>query len=141
MLKAVISSGIPHTGYEDILCNDSSFDYGNPAALKTEILKLKYRPQCFVCCNDFVARALCGALKTLDVRVPDDALVLGFDNVAEAVALTPSITSFSVQKEFLGTETVRTLVNRIENPAAPSRVVTVAAELIRRDSTERSFNV
>ena len=141
MLKAVISSGIPHTGYEDILCNDSSFDYGNPAALKTEILKLKYRPQCFVCCNDFVARTLCGALKTLDVRVPDDALVLGFDNVAEAVALTPSITSFSVQKEFLGTETVRTLVNRIENPAAPSRVVTVAAELIRRESTERSFNV
>lgn len=43
----------------------------------------------------------------------------------------------AVQKEFLGTETVRTLINRIENPAAPSRLITVAARLIQRESTDR----
>ncbi len=137
MLKAVISVGAAHSKREDILCNDSSFNYGDPNALKTEILKLKYKPQCYVCCNDFVARTLCNALKALNIRVPDDALVMGFDNVAEAVALTPRITSFAVQKEFLGTETVRTLINRIENPAAPSRLITVAARLIQRESTDR----
>ena len=135
MLKGVMSIGATHTKREDILCNDTSFNYGDPDALKTEILKLKYKPQCYVCCNDFVARTLCGALKTLNIQVPKDALVFGFDNVAEAVALTPTITSFSVKKEFLGTETVRTLANRIENPSAPSRTITVAAALIRREST------
>ncbi|MCI8369384.1 MAG: LacI family transcriptional regulator [Clostridia bacterium] len=135
MLKAIMRIGAAHSKHDDILCNDASFNYGDPNALKTEILKLKYRPQCFICCNDFVARTLCNALKTLGVNVPQNALVVGFDNVAEAVALTPAITSFSVPKEFLGAETVRTLINRIENPSAPSRVLTVATTLIQREST------
>lgn len=137
MRKGILSFNGDHTNKDDVLCNDLSFDYGNPAALKTEILKLKYRPQCFVCCNDFVARAVCNALKSLGVAIPQDSLVTGFDNVAEAVALTPAITSFSIQKEFLGREAMRTLVHRIENPDIPTRTVTVATNLIQRESTDR----
>lgn len=137
MLKGISAIRGTHSKSEDILCSDLSFDYGNPDALKTEILKLKYRPECFICCNDFVARTVCNALKSLNVCVPQDALVLGFDNVAESVALTPAITSFSVEKEFLGRETIRTLAHRIENPNIPSRVITVATTLIIRDSTNR----
>ncbi len=139
MLKALMSVGLTHSKSEDILCNDTIFNYGDPNSLKTELLKLKYKPQCFICCNDFVARALCTALKLLNIKIPAEALVVGFDNVAEAVALTPTITSFSVHKEFLGTETVRTLINRIENPDAPSRIITIATALIQRESTNKSL--
>lgn len=135
MRKGILSFNDTHTQKDDILCSDLSFDYGNQDAVRTEILKLKYRPQCFVCCNDFVARTVCNALKSLGVNVPQDALVTGFDNVAEAVALTPAITSFSIDKEFLGKEAMRTLVNRIENPESPARNITVATTLIQRQST------
>ncbi|MCH5152444.1 MAG: LacI family DNA-binding transcriptional regulator [Clostridiales bacterium] len=121
----------------DILCRDESFDYGNPDAIKTEILKLKYKPECFICCNDFVARNVCEALKRLNMRIPQDVMVVGFDNVPEATAMHPEITSFSINKEFLGSETLRTLVNRIEHPETPSRIITVSTTRILRESTNR----
>jgi len=137
MLTGILSIGGTHTKSEDILRSDLTFNYGNPDSLKTEILKLKYHPDCFICCNDFVARSVCNALKSLEIPVPQKALVVGFDNVSEAVASTPSVTSFSVDREFLGTETIRTLINRIKNPDVPSRVITVSGKLIARDSTNR----
>ena len=126
-----------HPANRDILCQDESFDYGNPNAIKTEILKLKYKPECFICCNDFVARNVCNALKSLNLRIPQDALVVGFDNVSESTAMSPEITSFSSDKEFLGSETLRTLVNRIEHPDVPSRIITVNTTRILRESTNR----
>ncbi|MGN0822666.1 MAG: LacI family DNA-binding transcriptional regulator [Candidatus Gallimonas sp.] len=137
MLTALAAQGCPHAAADDVLCSDETFDYGNPAALSTEILKLVNRPECFICCNDFVARAVCNALKPLGVAVPDDVLVVGFDNVAETVASRPTLTTFSVNKEFLGSETVRTLVHRIENPAAPARMIIVGAKPVPRESTAR----
>lgn len=137
MLNGIYSFNGEHSLKDDILCSDLSFDYGNVNAVKTEILKLKYRPQCFVCCNDFVARTVCNALKSLDIKIPQDALVTGFDNVAEAIALTPAITSFSIEKEFLGREAMRTLVHRIENPDIPTRNVTIETTLIQRESTDK----
>ncbi len=137
MVKGVISSKGAHSKKDDILCNDESFDYGNAEAIKTEILKLKYRPECFICCNDFVARNVCHALKSLGIRVPQQAMVTGFDDVAEATALSPALTTFSVNKEFLGRETMNTLVTRIENPGIPSRTITVSTDMILRESTDR----
>lgn len=137
MLKGLMSVRAEHQRGDDILCNDESFDYGNPHAIETEILKLKYKPECFVCCNDFVARTVCTALKNLKMRVPADALVTGFDNVSEAVSQYPEITSFSINREFLGRETMRNLAVRIETPDAPSRLITVTATCIPRPSTDR----
>ncbi len=137
MFRGVLGSKGAHSRKDDILCSDESFDYGNAEAIKTEILKLKYKPECFICCNDFVARNVCNALKSLKIRVPQDALVVGFDNVSEATAYSPEITSFAVDKEFLGRETMRTLVHRIENPGIPSRRITVSTDLIERQSTQR----
>lgn len=122
---------------EDILCSDESFDYGNSEAIRTEILKLKYMPDCFICCNDFVARNVCNALKSLNIKVPEKIMVVGFDNVSEATALRPHITTFSSDKEFLGRETLRTLIHRIENPDIPSRTITVSTDMILRESTDR----
>ena len=137
MITGIISVGGTHNRSEDIICNDNVFNYGNAEAVKSEILKLKYRPDCFICCNDFVARSVCNALKLLNVAIPKNTLVTGFDNVSDAVANVPSITSFSVDKEFLGPEAIRTLINRIENPESPSRIITVSTNLTARESTNR----
>lgn len=137
MLKGLITVNAEHSRKNDILRSDESFDYGNPHAIETEILKLTYKPECFICCNDFVARTLCKALENLNTRVPTDALVVGFDNVSEAVSMYPKITSFSINKDFLGRETMRNLISRIENPDCPSRMITVSTSCIQRDSTNR----
>lgn len=137
MLKGISTVRGNHSRKEDILCNDESFNYGDANAIKTEILKLQYKPECFICCNDFIARSVCKALKLLDIKIPDNTFVVGFDNVSEAVSMQPEITSFAVDKEFLGRETMRTLVQRIESPYIPSRTIIVNTACIQRDSTSR----
>lgn len=137
MLKGISTVRGTHSRKEDILCNDESFDYGDATAIKTEILKLPYKSECFICCNDFIARSVCNALKLLDIKVPFNTLVVGFDNVSEAVSISPEITSYSVNKEFLGIETMRALVQRIETPDIPSRMITVGTSCICRESTYR----
>lgn len=137
MLKGISTVKGNHSRKEDILCNDESFDYGDANAIKTEILKLQYKPECFICCNDFIARSVCNALKLLDMKVPANVLAVGFDNVSEAVSMQPEITSYSVDKDFLGRETMRTLVQRIETPDIPSRMITVGTTCIHRNSTLR----
>lgn len=137
MLKGMLKISAEHNKRNDILCSDESFDYGNPHALETEILKLRHKPECFICCNDFVARTVCKALESLKIRVPSDALIVGFDNVSEAISMCPKITSFSINKEFLGRETMRTLITRIENPDCPSRTVTVGTTCVQRESTSK----
>lgn len=138
MRMGIVSFSGSHSVENDILCNDESFPYGNPDAIKTEILKLKHKPECYICCNDFVARNVINALKSIDMRVPEDVLVVGYDNVPISTALSPAITSFSIDKEFIGREMIRTLVHRIENPAIPSRIITIKTKLIMRASTTRT---
>lgn len=137
MLAALFASGTPHLRGEDMLKDDDYFDYGNAEDMKTEILKLKYSPDCFVCCNDFVARTVCDALSMLGVSVPQDALVVGFDNVPEAYSLSPKLTSYAVDKKFFGKVAVQTLVQRITSPEMQSRYISVSAKLIVRESILR----
>ena len=137
MLRGLLNIQGIHSKKDDILCNDETFDYGDANAIANEIAQLKYKTDCYVCCNDFVARNVCKALESLNLRVPQDAMIVGFDNVAESVAFNPQITSFSIDKELLGKETIRTLISRIENHDTPSRMVTVRTAMMLRESTER----
>ncbi len=137
MLEGIVGFRGVHSRKEDIINDESGFDYGDVETLKREILKLKYAPDCFICSNDFVARNVCKALNDLHIAVPQDALVVGFDNAPESTECAPLITTFSVDKVFLGRETVHTLVHRIESPNIPSRIITIGADCILRRSTER----
>ena len=137
MRMGILSFAGSHSIEHDILCNDRSFPYGNPDAIKTEILKLRQIPECFICCNDFVARNVVTALKKMQLKVPENALIVGYDNAPDATATKPTITTFSIDKDFLGIEMIRTLVHRMENTKAPSRIITVRTNTIFRKSTDR----
>lgn len=137
MLLGLRNSKIPHNPSDDINLSEESFDYGNIMALKEEISKINPLPEVFVCCNDFVARNVCFALKSMRIAVPENALVVGFDNAAESYSLSPALTTFSIDRQFLGAEIMRVLIDRIENKSIPTRFITISTSLIVRQSTER----
>lgn len=137
MLLGLRNAKIYHNPIEDINLSEEQFDYGNTEALLNEIKKLKKLPEVFICCNDFVARNVCMALKTMNIEIPDQALVVGFDNAAESYSLSPTLTTFSLNKQFLGAEILRTLISRIEDKSIPSRLITISTDLIIRESTKK----
>lgn len=136
MLLGLRNLKISHTPIEDINIPEHSFNYGDIIALKKEIEKLQILPEVFICCNDFVARNVCLALESMNVRVPKDAFVVGFDNALESYSLLPKLTTFSLNKQFLGSEILKNLIQRIEDTTIPSRLVTISTDLILRDSTQ-----
>ena len=137
MIRALAKKNVPHSQNEDILCKDEEFDYGDTDALKNEIEKFNHVPDCFVCCNDFVARKVATALHQLGYEIPRQTMVLGFDGVNIAINESPQITSFLVDKEYLGKEAIRTLVSRIENKNSPTRTTLIDCDLIVRESTTK----
>jgi LacI family transcriptional regulator len=134
MLCALNSLGIPHSREDDILKSDN-FDYGSTEMLKTAITNLKHTTECFICGNDFIARSICKALEAFGRKVPEDCLVVGFDNVAEAIASYPKITSVGTDCTTVGVTAIKTLVHRIENPNITPIRYSVKSTIIYRQST------
>lgn len=63
-------------------------------------------PQAIACANDYMALAVCDALKKRGYRIPEDIAVSGFDDVDEARYADPKIASVRVPAEKMGQEAV-----------------------------------
>ena len=136
MLRGLRTFGISHSKKEDILANDP-FEYGKPSEFKKRINELSKLPDCFVCCNDFVARSTTEAKKPLGFSVSNDTCIIGYDGVKEAYEGSPTITTFRVDSEFLGQETTKTLISRIENRSIPGRQVIINSSVLIGESTKK----
>ena len=135
MLRGLTRTNTPHELDEDIVKTDGVFDYGDIHALKNEILKLRHLPECFVCCNDFVARRVIKALKELGHEIPKDTMVVGFDDTSDATNDSPTLTTFFVDKANLGRGAIKVLINRIERKDCPTTTIMIDTELVIREST------
>lgn len=137
MLRGIVKFNPTHPKEEDILDDDSSFDYGNISALEKRIMSLKVFPEVFVCCNDFVARNVATAVTKLGRKIPDEVMILGFDDVPKAVEESPTISTLAVNKDFIGEQAIGLLVSRIESKSSPTRTLFVNCEFKERESTRR----
>jgi DNA-binding LacI/PurR family transcriptional regulator len=94
------------------------------------LLRLPERPTAIIAHSDIQAIGVLQAAQIKGLAVPDDVAVVGFDNldIAEYLGLTtvaqPLVDSGRIALE--------TLLERIANPAAALRQVTLPLELIKR---------
>ena len=68
-------------------------------------------PQAIICANDYMAIAVCNALKAKGLSVPDDIAVSGCDDVEGASINSPTITTARVPVEKMGIEAVDKIHN------------------------------
>lgn len=75
------------------------------------------------------------ALTEFSFKVPDDIVVIGFDNSDEGAFHAPSITSVSPDIETLAKKAVSLLKDRIEgNYKGPARHIVVPHSIVFRES-------
>lgn len=101
-------------------------------------LRRRPRPDAFVCENDNLAAIFKGSLEKLGWAVPDDVLLVGFDDVNIARLLTPPLTSIHQPCVQIATAAFNRLLARIANPRLPSQEIFVLAPLVVRASTTYS---
>ncbi|MFD2670896.1 LacI family DNA-binding transcriptional regulator [Marinicrinis sediminis] len=107
--------------------------------LKGWIMKRKKNrtlPTAFVCANDSIAVAAVKTLQELNISVPGDVSVSGFDNIEDSYQIRPALTTVNVPKEALGRRAVDKLIERMANPEAPFEKVLIAGEIVFRDSMQ-----
>ncbi len=86
--------------------------------------------------NDQAAIGAIKALREHGLRVPEDILVCGFDNIFPSSLVSPGITTVSVPRYEIGAEAVRECIRQMEDPSMHPRRIVLNAEIIKRASTD-----
>lgn len=104
-------------------------------------LRRRPRPDAFVCENDSLAAVFKKSLEKLGLRIPDDVLLAGFDDVNIARLLTPPLTSIHQPCDQIAAAAFRRLLARIADPALPAQEIFVWAPMVARASSVRPKSV
>jgi DNA-binding LacI/PurR family transcriptional regulator len=101
-----------------------------------ELLMRKVRFDAICAASDLIAIGAMKALNAAGLRVPEDALVTGFDDIQLAGFVNPSLTTVQQDTKVAGAILVDTLLKLINNEPAENQVIPVS--LVVRRSTERA---
>ena len=99
------------------------------------ISELEELPDVFVCANDFIAGDLIRDLFSIGKSVPEDVMILGFDNSPESRMIRPSLSTVHIHTQVMAISAMQLLISRRHEPSLDSRIVHTETELIIRDST------
>lgn len=92
-------------------------------------------PTAFFCECDYIAISAIKTLGELGYRVPDDVSVVGFDNISEAVIVSPELTTVHVEKERMAHLAVDLIIQSIESDELVKTKITVDTQFIERLSS------
>ena len=85
------------------------------------------------CCNDLMAAGALNACKYLDLEVPDDISIIGYDNTAISNIFMPKLTSVDQNMFQLGRTAAQLLIEKIEK--GETRRMTFYNTIVEREST------
>lgn len=120
---------------ESLALSVSDFTHQQGYLVTKQFLEKGIDFDAFFCFNDSLAIGAMKALTEFSFKVPDDIVVIGFDNSDEGAFHAPSITSVSPDIETLAKKAVSLLKDRIEgNYKGPARHIVVPHSIVFRES-------
>jgi LacI family transcriptional regulator len=119
-----------------ILENDN-LPYYNPELLVSKIKALPYLPEAFVCANDYIAIDVIRALKSMNLVIPEDIKICGFDNSTESRIIEPPLTTANIPGDSMGHFAAEILLSRMQHPELSYRTIYVQTQIITRLSTQK----
>jgi LacI family transcriptional regulator len=91
-------------------------------------------PTAIFASNDLSAFGAMDAVRECGLRIPDDISIIGFDDIPQASFVFPKLTTVRQPLEQMGQVAVKMLLERIEDRSRPPQQVTLATQLVIRDS-------
>jgi LacI family transcriptional regulator len=92
------------------------------------------RADAVLCANDDVAALLIRSLEKAGARVPVDVRVVGFDDVRFAAMMSVPLTTMHQPCREVAIVALRTMLDRIADPALPPRSLVLSPRLVVRES-------
>ncbi|MDR1639513.1 MAG: LacI family DNA-binding transcriptional regulator [Clostridiales bacterium] len=104
-------------------------------SIKDTLLKSRIA-QAYCCSNDFAAYVLIRALRSIDVSVPEEVSIIGFDNIALCEKMSPKLTTINVNKNLMGKKAVNRLIYLLEHKNEFTENTMLEVELVERESVK-----
>ena len=123
--------------FDEALIGAGSYDRDISHSAAMGLLNLEEPPTAIFAGNDASAIGVMDAARERGLRIPADLSVVGFDDTAEARVVTPQLTTVHAPIPLMAREAVRMLLERMNNPDARIRSVSLATHLVIRESTAR----
>lgn len=108
----------------------------NTANILVDILKKKSSTAVFAC-NDLMAVGVINACKKLNLDVPKDLSVIGYDNIDLSKFVEPKLTTVDQNMFLLGTNAATLLLDKIECDNKHSKRIILNNTLVERDTVRR----
>ena len=108
----------------------------NKSDIYTNVKNLieRSKPKAIVCWNDILAMQVINVIKELDLRVPQDIAVTGFDDVLNNIYFTPPLTTVRQPFAEKGKKAFRTLLELIDGKEIKSEKILLDCEIVIRES-------
>ena len=87
------------------------------------------------CCNDDLALGALFECQRMNVQVPDDIALCGFNDVEAAALVNPPLSSVHVPRYQMGVTAAQMVLNRLQGKEDAERIVTSEYTLKMRAST------
>lgn len=100
------------------------------------VLDLRPRPTAIFAFSDFVAFGVMWAIREAGLRIPDDAAIVGYDDIEFSAHAEVPLTTVRIPKQTLGQKAVEVLLKKLRDEAsAEGRSEKLPVELVIRAST------
>lgn len=129
--EALASAGVPQPGEP---AADGGFTEEGGAKAMRLLLSQGLRARAVVFGNDEMAIGALGVLREASLQVPGDVAITGFDDIAIARHVVPSLTTVRQPMRELGEQAVQLLFSRLREPASSRRAILLSTHLVVRES-------
>ncbi|TWW13342.1 GntR family transcriptional regulator [Dellaglioa algida] len=101
-----------------------------------KILHRSDRPTAIVCYNDQLAIKLMDIVKSMDMEIPEDVSIVGFDDYQLSKYMSPKLTTIRHPKEKMGRQAAKMLLEMIRGKNTKIESVVYEAKLVSRESVK-----
>ena len=130
--EAIRQRGLPADDKLIVRCGTSAAE-GYAAA--RALLAQEDRPTAIIAINDLIAFSVLRAAADLELAVPRDLSVCGFDNVQASKYAVPRLTTVDRDAGDVAEAALRLLLSRMNDKSTPRMTARVACRLIARETT------
>ena len=94
-------------------------------------------PTAIFACNDLLAAGVIQYAKEIDLRVPEDLSIIGFDNTSIASIIEPGLTTIAQPIQGMGKEVMDLIISIIKGEREDKSRITMLPSLVKRNSTKK----
>lgn len=122
-------------GYKNLLLEGSKYcSIEEGKRIVKKVVSQKLEKPCIMFTDDYVALGGLQAIRELNIKVPDDMAIVGFDGIQIGQILYPKLTTVRQDSKKIGETVAQKMLRLISDPNEQNEVITLPTELLFGDT-------